>query len=94
MDTRKIGIDCLGKRRYGERFRQTRDAFEQYVPVRQQTDKQRIDQMLLPDDYPAHLCPQRVHEKTLALYAFVEFLDVDDFTHFYLFFVVCCFGIY
>lgn len=40
-----------------------------------------VDQMGLTDDHLAHLGAQRVDEDRLPLDAFVEFLDIDDFTH-------------
>ncbi|MFR3489135.1 MAG: hypothetical protein ACLTTP_07665 [Alistipes ihumii] len=51
------------------------------MPVRQQPDQQRVDQMLLPDDHLAHFQIQRVDEDALALDPLVEFLDVDYLAH-------------
>ncbi len=40
--------------------------------------------MALPDDDLAHLGAERINEDRFAFDAFVEFLDVDDFTHFFI----------
>ena len=55
------------------------------MPVGEQTDQQRIDQVALADDYLAHFGAQRIDEDRFAFDALVEFLDVDDFAHVYLF---------
>ena len=81
LDAGEIGVDGLCERRNRQRLGKTRHAFQEDVAVRQQTDQQRVDQMGLTDDHLAHLGAQRVDEDRLPLDAFVEFLDIDDFTH-------------
>ena len=47
----KAGLDGGGDRFYGQRLGQARDAFEQDVPVGQQTEKQPVDEIFLPHDH-------------------------------------------
>ena len=82
LNAREIGIDRLGQRGDGQRFGQPRHAFQQDVPVGEQADQQGVDQVILSDNHLAHFAAQRIDEDAFAFDPFVEFLDVDDFTHF------------
>ena len=48
----------------------------------EQADQQGVDQVILSDNHLAHFAAQRIDEDAFAFDPFVEFLDVDDFTHF------------
>ena len=58
-----------------------RDSFEEDVPVGEQADQQRVDQMALAHDDLAHFGTERIDEDRFAFDSLVEFLDVDDFAH-------------
>ena len=88
LNPAETGVDGLSQRRDGQRLGQSRNALEQNMPVRQQPDQQRVDQMLLPDDHLAHFQIQRVDEDARALDPLVEFLDVDYLAHISM--IKCC----
>ena len=82
LNAREIGIDGFGQRGDGQRFGQPRHAFQQDVPVGEQADQKGVDQVILSDNHLTHFAAQRIDEDAFAFDPFVEFLDVDDFTHF------------
>ena len=59
LQTLKTGLDAGRHGFDGESFRQTGNAFEQDVAVREQAEQQSIDQIFLPDDDAADLFAQR-----------------------------------
>ncbi len=79
LDAGEIGVDGLRQRRYGQCLGQSGHAFKQDVSVRQQSYKQRVDQMTLTDDDAFNLRTQRVDKYALALDMFVKLLDVNHF---------------
>ena len=60
-------------------FRQSRDTFEQDVPVSQQSNQQIFHERFLPDDHLAHFHGQHVDESALLLNPVVQFFDVNAF---------------
>ena len=81
LDAGESGVDSLGQRGDGQGFGQSGDSFEEDVPVGEQADQQRVDQMALSHDDLAHFGAERIDEDRFAFDALVEFLDVDDFAH-------------
>ena len=51
------------------------------MSVRKQSDKQRLYKMLLSHDDLIHAGHQVCYERTLFLYALIQFLDINIFTH-------------
>ena len=64
-----------GRHRFhGQRFRQTGNAFEQDMPVREQAEKKPIDEIFLTDHDAADLLSQRRNPLTELLHFLRDFL--------------------
>ena len=66
---------------YGQGLCQARHAFEEYVPVAQQTDKQGFHQMLLPYYYMSHSRCQLGNETALHFYLLIKSPYVNTVIH-------------
>ncbi|SPD86340.1 conserved protein of unknown function [Micropruina glycogenica] len=55
LNAAEVAAHHGGEAAHRERFGHARDAFEQHVPLGQQSDHQLLDHVLLADDHPLHL---------------------------------------
>ena len=71
LDAAKLGINQLSQRLDGHRLGQTGHAFQQDMTVAEQSDEQRLHQMLLSYNNLIHACHQVGDKATLSLDAFI-----------------------
>jgi hypothetical protein len=75
LDAAKRRVDRLCQRLDGGRLGEPGDAFEEDVPVREQSDQQSVDQIALTDDHVADLLAEAIGERRGVLDAVVDGRD-------------------
>ena len=85
LNTRKLSIYSLRECCDSQCLSQAWHTLQQDVTVRQKTDKQRVYEVLLTNDYTRNLLAQSVDKYRLLLNLRIELFDINYFVHFFIY---------